>query len=165
MNGRLGTSNGPFITRCIAIAGSFFPPLGIGIESGIPTILGCLLQHVYYEGVQTGVESPICAILGAVEFGLEALEDSVSDDRGPNFIPQSVAGLLALEDIPLVALLENKPPHGDVSLPSHRATSTVEVKLCPEYFGSDTGATSWRHAIDQLCSLYNRLNGTRRRLT
>ena len=142
MKGRLGTRDGPFIPRCIAIAGSFFLPLGIGIESGIPTRLGCLLQHVLYQGVQTGVESPVCAIPGGVEFGLEALEGSVSDDLGPNFIPQSVAGLLAREDIPLVALLENEPPNGDVSLPSHRATSTFKVKPSPEYFRSDMGAMS-----------------------
>ena len=135
------------------MAGSFFLPVGIGIESGIPMRLGCLLQHVHYEGVQTGVESPVWAIPGGVEFGLEALEGSVSDDLGPNFIPQSIAGLLAREDIPLGALLENKPLNGDVSLPSHRATSTVKIKLSPEYFGSDTGATSWSHAIDQLDSV------------
>ena len=55
------------------------------------------------------MESPAWAILRGVEFGLEALEGSVSDDLGPNFIPRSVAGLLAREDIPLVALLENEP--------------------------------------------------------
>ena len=99
------------------------------------------------------MESPVGAIPGGVEFDLKALEGSVSDDLGPNFIAQSVTGLLAREDIPLVALLENEPPNGDVSLPSHRATSTVKVKLSPPYFGSDTGATSWSHAIDQLDSL------------
>ena len=99
------------------------------------------------------MESPVFAIPGGVEFGLEALEGTVSDDLGPNFIPQSVASLLAREDIPLGALLENLPLNGNISLPSHRATSTVKVKLSPEYFGSDTGATSWRHAIDQLDSL------------
>ena len=77
----------------------------------------------------------------------------MSDNLAPNFIPQSVASLLAREDIPLVGLLENEPHNGDVSVPSHRATSIVKVKLRPEYFGSDTGATSWRHAIDQLDSL------------
>ena len=99
------------------------------------------------------MESPVWAIPGGVEFGLEALEGSVSDDLGPSFIPQSVAGLLAREDIPLVVLLENEPPYCDVSFPSHRATTSVKVKLSPEYFGSDTGATSWRYAIDQLDSL------------
>ena len=153
MNGRLGTSHGPFIPRCIVIASSFFLHLGIGIEFCIPTRLGCLLQHVHYESVQIGVESPVWAIPGGVEFGLEAVEGSVSDNLGPNFIPQSVAGLLAREDIPLVAPLENEPPNGDVSLPSHRATTTVKVKLSPEYFGSDTGLMSWRYAIDQLDSL------------
>ena len=153
MNGQLGTSNGPFIFQCIAITGSFFVPLGIRIESGIPMRLGCLLQYIHYERVQKGVESPVLAIPGGVEFGLEALEDSVADDLCANFIPQSVAGLLAREDIPLVALLENEPPNGDVSPTSHRATSTVRVKLSPEYFSSDMGATSWRHAIDQLDSL------------
>ena len=153
MNGQLGTSNGPFISQCIAITSSFFLPHRIRIESSIPTRLGYLLQHVHYEGVQRGVESPVLAILGGVEFGLEALKGCVSDDLGSNFIPQSVAGLLAREDIPLIALLENEPLNGDVSPTSHRATSTVKVKLSPEYFGSDTGATSWRHAIDQLYSL------------
>ena len=85
--------------------------------------------------------------------GLEALEGSASDELGPNLIPQSVAGLLAREDTPLIALLENEPPNGNVSLPSHRATSTVQVKLSPEYFGSDTGVRSWRHAMGQLDSL------------
>ena len=115
--------------------------------------LSCLPQHVDYEVIQTGVESPVLAIPGGVEFGLEALEGSVSDDLGPNFIPQSVAGLLAREDIPLGARLENEPPNDDGSLPSHRAASTVEIKLSPEYFGSDMGTTSCRHAIDQLDSL------------
>ena len=89
----------------------------------------------------------------------------MSDDLGPNFIPPSVAGLLAREDIHLGALQENEPLNSDVSLPSQRATSTVKVKLSPEYFGSDTGATSWRHAIDQFDSLSKGLNGTRIRLT
>ena len=97
--------------------------------------------------------SPVLAIPGGVEFGPEALEGSVSDDLGPNFILQSVAGLLGREDIPLVALLDNEPPDGDVSPTSHRATRTIKVKLILEYFGSDMGATSWRHAIDQLDSL------------
>ena len=99
------------------------------------------------------MESPVLAVPGGVEFSLEALEGSVSDDLGPNFIPQTVAGLVAREDIPLSELLKNEPPNGDVSLSSQRATSTVKVKLSPEYFGLDTGATSWRHAIDQLDSL------------
>ena len=99
------------------------------------------------------MESPVWAIPGGVEFGLEALKGSMSDNLGPNFIPKSVAGLPAREDIPLGVLLENEPPNGDVSLSSHSATSTVKVKLIPEYFGSDMGATSWRHAIDQLDSL------------
>ena len=70
-------------------------------------------------GVQTDVESPVCAISVAVQFGLEALEGSVSDNLGPNFIRQSVAGLLARDDIPLVALLKNEPLNSDVSVPSH----------------------------------------------
>ena len=149
MNGQLGMRNGPSIPQCIAITGSFFLSLGIGIESSIPTRLGCLLPHLHYEGVQTSVESPVLAIPWGVEFRLRAMEGSLSDDLGPNFIPQTVAGLLAREDIPLVALLENEPPNRDVSPTSHRASSTVKVKLCREYFNRDTGATSWRHAIDQ----------------
>ena len=142
MNGWLGTSDGPFIPRCIALAASFFLPVSIEIESDIPTRLGGLLEHVPYECVQTGVESPVWAIPGGVEFALEALEGTVSDDLGPNLIAQSVAGLPAREDIPLRAFLENESPNGDVSLPSHRETSTVKVKLSLEYFSSDTDATS-----------------------
>ena len=118
MNGRLGASDGPYIPHCIAIAGSFFLPLGIGIQSCSPTKLGSLLQPIHYERVQTGVESPVWAIPGGVEFGLEALECSVSDDLAPPFIPESVAYRLAREEIPLVALLKNQAPNGDVSLPS-----------------------------------------------
>ena len=99
------------------------------------------------------MESPIYTISGEVELVLEAWEGSVSDDLAPNFIPQSVARLLAREDTTLVALLENELPKGNVSPPSHRATKTVKVKLSPEYFGTDTGPTSWWHAIDQLDSL------------
>ena len=98
------------------------------------------------------MERLVLAIPEEVELGLETLEGSVSDDHSPDFIPQSVAGLLAREDIPLIALLENEPANGDVSPPSHSATSTVKVKLSLEYFRSDTGAASWRHAIDQLDS-------------
>ena len=99
------------------------------------------------------MESPIYAIPGGVEFGLEALESRVTDGVGPNLIPQSVAGLLARENIPLGGLLENESADGTVSLPSHSASSTSEVKLCPEHFGSNTVTTSSRHAIDQLESL------------
>ena len=98
------------------------------------------------------MESPIWAIPGGVEFGLEALEGRVSDDLRPNLIPQSVAGLLARENIVLIALLENEFANGDVSPPSHSATSTVEVKLGSEHLGSATVIPSW-HAIDQLESL------------
>ena len=73
----------------------------------------------------------------------------MSDDLRPNLIPQSVAGLLARENIVLVALLENEFANGDVSSPSHSATSTVEVKLGPEYLSSGTVIASW-HAINQL---------------
>ena len=111
------------------------------------------------------MESPVWAIPGGVVFGVEALVGSVSDDLGANFIPQSVASLLAKEDIPLVALVENEPRNGDISLPSHTATSTVNVKLSPEYFGSDTSAMSWRHSINHLDSREKGLNGMPRRLT
>lgn len=73
------------------------------------------------------MESPVLAILGKVELGSEALESSVSDDLRPNFIPQSVAGLLVREDLPLMTLLKNKSPNSDLPPPSHRATSTVKV--------------------------------------
>ena len=99
------------------------------------------------------MESPVLAILGGVQLALEALEGRVSDDLHPIFIPQSVAGLLASENIPLVALLENEPLKGYVSPPSHRATSTVNVELSLKYFSSNTGAISWRHGIEELDSL------------
>ena len=77
------------------------------------------------------MKSPGLAILGGVEFGLEALESSLSDDLGSNFIPQSVASLLERQDIPLVAPPENEPLNGHVSPTNHTATSTVKVKLSP----------------------------------
>ena len=67
-------------------------------------------------------------------------------------IPQSIASLLARANIVLVALLENEFANGDVSPPSHSATSTVEVKLGPEHLGSGMVFTSW-HAIALLESL------------
>ena len=76
----------------------------------------------------------------------------MSDDLRPNLTPQSVASLLVRENIVLVAPLENEFANGDVSPPSHSATSTGEVKLGPEHLSSGT-STSWRHAIDQLESL------------
>ena len=99
------------------------------------------------------MESPIYAIPEGVEFGLEALESSVTDNVGPNLIPQSVAGLLARQNIPLGGLLKNGSADSAVFLPSYSASSTSKVKLCPEHFGSNIVTTSWRHAIDQLESL------------
>ena len=84
-----------------------------------------------------------------VEFSLEALEGRVSDNIHPNLIPQSVAGLLARENIVLIALLENEFANSNVSPPSHSATSTVEVKLGPEHLGTGTVNTSL-HAIEPI---------------
>ena len=99
-----------------------------------------------------GVESPIWAIPGGVEFGLEDLEGRLSDDLRPILIPQSVAGLLARENIVLIALLENEFAKSDVSPPSHSGTSSVEVKLGLEHLRSGMVITYW-HAIDQLESV------------
>ena len=77
------------------------------------------------------MESPIWAIPEKVEFCLEALGGRVSNDLRSNLMSQIVAGLLVRENIDLVALLETEFANGDVSPPSHSATSTVEVKLGP----------------------------------
>jgi len=63
------------------------------------------------------VEGLIWPVLGCVEFGLEALESSVSDKLGPEFTPQSVTGLPTGEDVPLLTLLENELANGMVSPP------------------------------------------------
>lgn len=78
---------------------------------------------------------------------------NVSDGLDPNLVPQSVAGLPARDNIPLLAFLQNKSANSAVASPSPTASSTGKVKLPLEDFGSGTGTTSWTHAIDQLDSL------------
>ena len=96
------------------------------------------------------MESPILAVPGGVELGLEALEGSVCDGLRPSLLPQSFAGLPARDDIPPLALLQNEFAKGAVSPPSHSASSTGEVEFGVEHGG---GATLRRHAIDQLDSM------------
>ena len=90
------------------------------------------------------------AVLGGLELGLEALEGSVCDGLPPSLLPQCIAGLLARDDIPLLALLQNEYAKGAVSPHSDSASSTSEVE-----FGSEDGggATPRRHVIDQLDSM------------
>ena len=90
------------------------------------------------------MEGLIWAVPGCVEFGLEALESSVSDGLSPDLTPQSVIGLPRREDVPLPTLLENELVNGAVSPPIHRASSTVEVELSTEL-----GSCGKRHAGHQ----------------
>ena len=144
---RLGTSNGPFSSRsrCIVGALSILLLLIIGIKSGIPTRFGCLLQHVNDKGIQGDVKRLIWAVRRRVEFGLEALEGTVSDGLRPNLIPQNVASLPARDDIPLLTLLENESANGAVSPPSHGVSSTIQVEL-----GTELGSSGTRHPDNQL---------------
>lgn len=116
MNGHWGTSNGSFILQCLTIGDKFLPLLGIGIDSGIRTQLNCLVQHLYYESIKTGMKSLVGSIPDAVEFGWEVLEGRVSDDVCPNLIPQCMAGVLVEAVISLIAHLENESPNDNVSL-------------------------------------------------
>ena len=96
------------------------------------------------------MESPILAIPGGVELGLEALEGSVCDGLRPSLLLQSIAGLPARDDIPLLALLQNEFAKGVASSPSHSASSTGEIEFSPE---DGCGATPRRQSIDQLDSM------------
>ena len=98
--------------------------------------------------------------MGYVEFGLKALECSASDGLRPNLVLQGVTGLPTREDVPLLALLENKLANGMVSPPSHSASSTVKVE-----FGTELGSSGTRHANHQLDSILKGANGTNRILT
>ena len=113
--------------------------------------LGCLLQYIENERIQSEMEGLIWAILGCVEFSLEALERSVSDSLHPNLVPQGVAGLPTREDIPLLALLENELANSPVSPPSHCTSSTVKVE-----FSTELGSSNTRHTNHQLDSTLKR---------
>ena len=96
------------------------------------------------------MESPILAVPGGVELGLEALEGSLCDSLRPSLLPQSITGLPASDDIPFLALLQNEFAKDEVSPLSHSASSTSEVEFSPDDRG---GATPRRHAIDPLDSM------------
>ena len=106
------------------------------------------------------MEGLIWAVLGCLEFGLKALECSVFDSLHPNLVSQGVAGLPTREDVPLLALLENKLANGAVSPSSHSASSTIKVES-----GTELGSSGTRHANHQLDSILKGGNGTNRILT
>jgi hypothetical protein len=70
--------------------------LVIGIKSGIPTRLGCLLQHVQDEGVQGELESLIWAVAGCVEIGLEAFISKNYYMRPARLVHQTLGTLQTL---------------------------------------------------------------------
>ena len=67
----------------------------------------------------------------------------MSDGLHPNFIPQAVAGLPTREDVPLLALLENKLANSVLSPPRASASSTLKLE-----FGTELGSSGTRHAND-----------------
>ena len=87
------------------------------------------------------MEGLIWAILGYVEFGLKALEGSVSNGLYPNSVPQGVAGLPTRENVPLLALLENKLANRAVSPSSHSVSNTVKIE-----FSTELASSGMRHA-------------------
>jgi len=94
------------------------------------------------------VEGLIWAVQGCVEFGLEALESSVSYSLHPDFTLQSVISLPMTEDVPLPPLLENELANSGVFPSSPEAYSTVNVELSTELCSCGT-----RHANHQLDSI------------
>jgi len=94
------------------------------------------------------MEGLIWAVPGCVEFGLEALESSVSESLHPDLTPQSVAGLATRGDIPLLTLLENKLAKVAVFPLSSEASSTVKVELSTKLSSCGT-----RYANQQLDSI------------
>jgi len=137
---QLGMSNGPFCSQCTVSALCILHLLIIRIKSGIPTRFGCLLQHINDKGIQGDAKRLICAIWQHVEFGLKAVEGTVSNGLHPNLTPQNVASLPARDNIPLLALLENKLANGSVSPPSHSTSSTVPVEP-----GMELGSSGMRY--------------------
>ena len=89
----------------------------------------------------------IWAVLGCVEFGLEALEGTVSHGLRPDLTPQNVAGLPTGSDVPLLALLKDEFSKGAVSPPSNCASSRNKVEL-----GAELGSSGTNHANNQLDS-------------
>lgn len=70
--------------------------------------------------------------------------------------------MVAREDIPLVGLVENESPNGDLSSPSHNLSSPGKVKLGLEDCCSSTFSMK---AIDELNTLDTGLNGMSRMVT
>jgi len=135
---QFGTSNGAFSSRCTFGAFCIIFLLISRIHSCIPNRIGCLLQHINEKGIQGDVKRLIWAFQRRVEFGLEALEGTVSDGLRPNLTSQNVANPHGRDDIPLLALLEHELANGVVFPPSHSTFSTIQVELGMELCSSGT---------------------------
>jgi len=99
----------------------------IRIKSGIPTSFGWLLRHINEMGIQGEVKRLIWAVRRSVEFGLAALEGTVSDGLHPNLTPKNYTSLHAREDISLLVIMENESVNGVVSPPSHSSPASFRL--------------------------------------